>query len=242
MDPKHGKSQSKFKNKLEATEMCFLRRMLRIPWTAKKTNERVLNEANERRTLVRTMRKRQATFLGHRETDDSTAYRSGHWISLLSGLLLAIMFSGPTFLFLCVLMIAVAQGTPDYWTMTKHGSKYYLSTHYSTFHYAKTICMKLGGYLVELNSHQEQFDVANLAYYNGARDDLVLTGHTNLGRKDGRFYHTYTLKPMARGTYWRRRQPDNYKGQEHCTSLSEWGLNDINCLLRAKYICEVPLK
>ncbi|GFO20735.1 RNA-directed DNA polymerase from mobile element jockey [Plakobranchus ocellatus] len=35
-------------NKLEATEMWFLRRMLRIPWTAKKTNERVLNEANKR--------------------------------------------------------------------------------------------------------------------------------------------------------------------------------------------------
>ncbi|GFO16834.1 hypothetical protein PoB_004333900 [Plakobranchus ocellatus] len=52
-------------NKLEATEMWFPRRMLRIPWTAKKTNERVLNEANKRRTLVRTIRKRQATFLGH---------------------------------------------------------------------------------------------------------------------------------------------------------------------------------
>ncbi|GFN88593.1 eukaryotic translation initiation factor 3 subunit f [Plakobranchus ocellatus] len=45
--------------------MWFLKRMLRIPWTAKKTNERVLNEANKRRSLVRTIRKRQATFLGH---------------------------------------------------------------------------------------------------------------------------------------------------------------------------------
>ncbi|GFO49455.1 phospholipase a2 [Plakobranchus ocellatus] len=52
-------------NKPEATELWFLRRMLRIPWTAKKTNERVLNEANKRRSLVRTIRKRQATFLGH---------------------------------------------------------------------------------------------------------------------------------------------------------------------------------
>ncbi|GFO09658.1 endonuclease-reverse transcriptase, partial [Plakobranchus ocellatus] len=52
-------------NKLEATEMWFLRRMLRIPWTAKKTNERVLNEANNRRSLFKTIRKRQAIFLGH---------------------------------------------------------------------------------------------------------------------------------------------------------------------------------
>ncbi|GFO25146.1 RNA-directed DNA polymerase from mobile element jockey [Plakobranchus ocellatus] len=43
-------------NRLEANEMWFLRRMLRIPWTAKKTNERVLNEANKR-SLVRTIRK-----------------------------------------------------------------------------------------------------------------------------------------------------------------------------------------
>ncbi|GFO30487.1 endonuclease-reverse transcriptase [Plakobranchus ocellatus] len=42
-----------------------LRRILRIPWTAKKTNGRVLNEANKRRSLVRTIRKSQATFLGH---------------------------------------------------------------------------------------------------------------------------------------------------------------------------------
>ncbi|GFO31268.1 endonuclease-reverse transcriptase [Plakobranchus ocellatus] len=48
--------------KLKQTE----KRMPRIPWTAKKTNERVLNEANKkRRSLVRTIRKRQATFLGH---------------------------------------------------------------------------------------------------------------------------------------------------------------------------------
>ncbi|GFO43739.1 hypothetical protein PoB_007024400 [Plakobranchus ocellatus] len=52
-------------NKLEATEMWFHRRMLWIPLTAKKTNERVLNEANKRRSLVRTIRKRQATILSH---------------------------------------------------------------------------------------------------------------------------------------------------------------------------------
>ncbi|GFO40619.1 endonuclease-reverse transcriptase [Plakobranchus ocellatus] len=45
--------------------MWFLRRMLRIPWTVKKTHERVLNEANKRRSLIRTIRKRQTTFLAH---------------------------------------------------------------------------------------------------------------------------------------------------------------------------------
>ncbi|GFO13202.1 hypothetical protein PoB_003970700 [Plakobranchus ocellatus] len=46
---------------------AFSRRLKNAPdtLTAKKTNERVLNEANKRRSLVRTIRKRQATFLGH---------------------------------------------------------------------------------------------------------------------------------------------------------------------------------
>ncbi|GFN86940.1 hypothetical protein PoB_001344600 [Plakobranchus ocellatus] len=42
-------------------EMCFSRGSLE----RRKTNERVLNEANKRRSLVRTIRKRVATFLGH---------------------------------------------------------------------------------------------------------------------------------------------------------------------------------
>ena len=45
--------------------MWFLRRMMRIPWTAKKTNEKVLLEANEKRKLVLGIRKRQSLFVGH---------------------------------------------------------------------------------------------------------------------------------------------------------------------------------
>ena len=45
--------------------MWFLRRMLRIPWTGKKTNEMVLKEAETNRSLVQKIRKQQATFFGH---------------------------------------------------------------------------------------------------------------------------------------------------------------------------------
>ena len=45
--------------------MWFLRRMLRIPWTAKKTNEMVLKEAETNRSLMQKIRKQQATFSGH---------------------------------------------------------------------------------------------------------------------------------------------------------------------------------
>ena len=51
--------------KLEAAEMWFIRRMLRVSWTDKKTNEAVLKEANLERSLMKTLRQRQLEFLGH---------------------------------------------------------------------------------------------------------------------------------------------------------------------------------
>ena len=50
---------------LEATEMWFLRRMLRVPWMAKRTNTDVLEKAQEKRCLLTKIRKRQSTFIGH---------------------------------------------------------------------------------------------------------------------------------------------------------------------------------
>ena len=41
--------KQKIQNKLEATEMWFLRRMMKIPWTAKKTNAEVLIDAGVKR-------------------------------------------------------------------------------------------------------------------------------------------------------------------------------------------------
>ena len=55
----------KIKGKIEAAEMWFLRRMLRISWTEHKTNEEVLNTANTSRSIIRTIRCRQMEFLGH---------------------------------------------------------------------------------------------------------------------------------------------------------------------------------
>ena len=52
-------------DKLEAAEMWFLRRMFRIPWTARETNEAILNRADIERSLIKTIRRRQFKFLGH---------------------------------------------------------------------------------------------------------------------------------------------------------------------------------
>ncbi|GFR91154.1 endonuclease-reverse transcriptase [Elysia marginata] len=43
--------------------MWFLRRMLRVPWTARKTNEEVLKETETARSLM--SRRGQAKFVGH---------------------------------------------------------------------------------------------------------------------------------------------------------------------------------
>ena len=55
----------KLRRRLEAVEMWFLRRMLRVPWTARLTNERVMEMAGVRRALLGAVRARQLKFLGH---------------------------------------------------------------------------------------------------------------------------------------------------------------------------------
>ena len=54
----------KTQKRVAATEMCFLRRLLRISWKVKKSNEEALREANVEREVIRTVRKRQMQFLG----------------------------------------------------------------------------------------------------------------------------------------------------------------------------------
>ena len=51
--------------RLEATEMWFVRRILKISWTERKTNEEVMEMSGYKRTLLRHIRKRQLNFFGH---------------------------------------------------------------------------------------------------------------------------------------------------------------------------------
>ena len=45
--------------------MWDLRRMQRIAWTAKKTNEEVLHQVNQTRSLLKNIKRRQLKFVGH---------------------------------------------------------------------------------------------------------------------------------------------------------------------------------
>ena len=51
--------------RLEAAEMWFIRRMMRISWTEMKTNEQVLAEAGVERSVIKCIRDRQMKFIGH---------------------------------------------------------------------------------------------------------------------------------------------------------------------------------
>ena len=53
------------KAKLKAAEMWFYRRMLRISWRDRVTNEDVLARIGMQRSLIKEIRKRQMNFLGH---------------------------------------------------------------------------------------------------------------------------------------------------------------------------------
>ena len=55
----------RMKRRIEAMEMWILRRMMRIPWTARVTNERVMEMAGVGRELMGAVRSRQLKFLGH---------------------------------------------------------------------------------------------------------------------------------------------------------------------------------
>ncbi|GFN95511.1 endonuclease-reverse transcriptase [Plakobranchus ocellatus] len=51
--------------KLEAVEMWFIRKLMRISWTDKESNGVVLKEANLERSIIKTIRQKQLQFLGH---------------------------------------------------------------------------------------------------------------------------------------------------------------------------------
>ena len=51
--------------KLEAVEMWYIRRIMKISWTEKKSNEEVMKMAGYKRSLLNVIRKRQLKFFGH---------------------------------------------------------------------------------------------------------------------------------------------------------------------------------
>ena len=51
--------------RLEAAEMLYSRRLMRISWTERKSNEEVMEMAEYKRSLLKIIRKRQLKFFEH---------------------------------------------------------------------------------------------------------------------------------------------------------------------------------
>jgi len=58
--------------RLDAFEMKGLRKILRVSWTARKTNEWVLNKAEIKRELLDTVKARKLAYYGHTYTHTHT--------------------------------------------------------------------------------------------------------------------------------------------------------------------------
>ena len=55
---------TEMERKIEAAEMWFFRRMLKIPWTERVSNEQVLYRAGAKREMMKMVRQRKLRFLG----------------------------------------------------------------------------------------------------------------------------------------------------------------------------------
>jgi len=61
--------------RLDALEMKGLRNILRVSWTAKKTNEWILNKAGVKRELLDTVKARKLAYYGHTMRNKGAAWR-----------------------------------------------------------------------------------------------------------------------------------------------------------------------
>jgi hypothetical protein len=55
----------RIEKQLEATEIWFWKKTLKMPWTDKITNENILKQVNEKRRIIAELRNKQSRFIGY---------------------------------------------------------------------------------------------------------------------------------------------------------------------------------
>ena len=58
--------------RIEAAEIWFYRRLLRVQWTDKRTNESILEELSETRQVLKEINKRKLKYIGHANRNTKT--------------------------------------------------------------------------------------------------------------------------------------------------------------------------
>ena len=65
MDANHGLLRKTDVNRIQAAEMWFWRRFLRVSWIGRISNEVILERMNSSREIIKQIRQKQLRFLGH---------------------------------------------------------------------------------------------------------------------------------------------------------------------------------
>ena len=69
VNPGHNKGHN---TKIEACEMWLYRRLLRVKWTDKRTNESIMNELGVTRKLIKIIDQRKLRYIGHAARNQKT--------------------------------------------------------------------------------------------------------------------------------------------------------------------------
>ncbi|XP_065345365.1 hepatic lectin-like [Cloeon dipterum] len=122
------------------------------------------------------------------------------------------------------------------------GSKYYISKEKMSWHLASTFCKSNGMELASIETEAENNAILDVIGNEKPKESYWISG-SDMG-SEGTFYWTGTGMKISGFTYFERRQPDNFGGNEHClqfwkpsTPTLAW--NDHQCHLNFRFICEV---
>jgi hypothetical protein len=114
-----------------------------------------------------------------------------------------------------------------------NGSQYYCSTSTASWLDAKNNCASNGGYLVSINSHEENQYLASILTLQSAW--IGLSDHLNEG------HFKWTNGDNLSYTNWAAGQPNNYyNNQDYVEMLSDGKWNDQYNHYKLEYIMEIP--
>ncbi|XP_048257003.1 C-type lectin domain family 4 member M-like [Haliotis rufescens] len=135
---------------------------------------------------------------------------------------------------------------PDGYTKTENPKMCFKLSDFAdarSYQSAVDACRKTRGRLIDLDTPEKYGLIAGYMTALGpkggdAQRNTAYRVWTGLKRssKTGFKWNTGSTKVPA----WGKGEPDNSRGED-CGQLDSWGLSDLYCHLRRRYICEIPL-
>ncbi|GFO45393.1 collectin-11 [Plakobranchus ocellatus] len=135
--------------------------------------------------------------------------------------------------------LASVSDVPSFWVskvFPQSNSVYFLSKklYHISLDRRNELCKTIGGYLVELDSRDEQNFVAK--FVRTLSYSYVFIGGNDI-RREGHFVQYNSKKPMP-ALKWAGPNPDNWRNED-CLDIMQAGLNDISCNYVGQFLCEL---